>query len=58
MKKLIYAIHAINTFLIMKYHVKQSSKKMSLDPIPDELRDFKKSEKTLTSKKITLNKYQ
>ena len=33
-------------------------KKMSLDPIPDELQDFKKSEKTLTSKKITLNKYQ
>ena len=42
----------------MKYHVKQSLKKMSLDPIPDELQDFKKSEKTLTSKKITLNKYQ
>ena len=45
MKKLIYVIHVINTFL-----------EMSLDLIPDELKDFKKIEKISISKRIIFKK--
>ena len=38
-------VNALNTFLDMRRRVKQPSIKTNLDPIPDELKDFKKLEK-------------
>ena len=45
-------VHALNTFLDMSRRVKQPSIKTNLDPIPDELKDFKKLEKKKSERAI------
>ena len=45
-------VHALNTFLDMRRRVKQPSIKTNLDPIPDELKDFKKLEKKKSERAI------
>ena len=48
-------VHALNTFLDMRRRVKQPSIKTNLDPIPDELKDFKKLEKKIRESNIYKN---
>ena len=45
MKKNLYVINFTNTFLEMKSHIKQSL--ITLDSIPDELKDFSKNIKNV-----------
>ena len=54
-KKSIRMVHALNTFLDMRRRVKQPSIKTNLDPIPDELKDFKKLEKEIRESNIYKN---
>ena len=56
MKKFIYAIHVISTFLELKCHCQAVFNRTSLDPIPDELKDLKKLEKILISRGIIFKK--
>ena len=56
MKKIIYFIHVINTFPEIKRHVKAVVNKMSLDPIPDKVKDLKKLKKIIVCKIIIFKK--
>ena len=43
MKKFIYAVHVMNTFLEMKCHCQTVFNEIGLHPIPDELQEYLKN---------------
>ena len=53
----IIAKNFISIFIKMKFYVTPVNNKMALDPTPDEIKDFKKFEKVLVSKRTLRKKH-
>ena len=56
MKKIVYVLHFTNTFSRNEILYQAIFNKMSLDPIPNDLKDLQKLEKLLISKRIRYKK--